>query len=171
LTPLSGFRSAIGALVCIAALTACEQPSQAYVSAADLTRHGFAREGAVARRLQGRTVRVWGFVDQANLYGDPGTRDVLGEWWSGEPDDPATWRFNLKAHPDDKAGHSFAVHVRNDPGRRRLLSAMVADARAGRATKVYVTGTLRTFDAPTNVSKQTGIYLEVDGSSGVLLGR
>ena len=43
--------------------------------------------------------------------------------------------------------------------------------RAGRATKVYVTGTLRTFDAPTNVVKQTGIYLEVNGSSGAVLVR
>jgi hypothetical protein len=60
--------------------------------------------------------------------------------------------------------------VRNDADRHRLLSAIVADARAGRATKVHVTGTLRTFDAPTNVVKQTGIYLEVNGSSGVLLG-
>jgi hypothetical protein len=171
LTQQSGFRHALGVLVCLAGLTACEQPSQAYIAAADLTRHGFVRERAVAHSLNGRMVRVWGFVDHANLYGDPGTREILGEWWGGEPSDPATWRFNMKAHPDDKAGHSFAVHVRSDPGRHRLLSAIVADARAGRATRVYVTGTLRTFDAPTNAAMKQGIYLTVDASSGVVLGR
>jgi hypothetical protein len=77
----------------------------------------------------------------------------------------------LKAHPDDEAGHSFAVHVRNDADSHRLLREIVADARAGRATKAYVTGTLRTFDAPTNTVMQTAIYLEVNASSGVRLVR
>lgn len=77
----------------------------------------------------------------------------------------------MKAHSTDKAGHSFAVYVRDDPDRQSLLSGIVADARAGRATRIYVTGTLRTFDAPTNAVTQTGIFLEVDSSSGVLLAR
>ena len=59
--------------------------------------------------------------------------------------------------------------MRYDPDRDRLPSAIVADARARRTTKVYVTGTLRRFDAPTNAMKQTGIYLEVNASSGVVL--
>ena len=127
------------------------------------------RDEALARRLDGHTIRVSGFVDHANLYGDRGAREILGDWWSGEDSNPATWRFNLKAHPNEKAGHSFAVHVRNDPGRRSLLSAIVEDARAGRATRVYVTGTLNTFDAPTNTVAKTGLYLEVGASSGVVL--
>lgn len=99
---MSGVGYALGFLVCLAGLTACEDPSQAYLAAADLTRHGF---------------------------------------------------------------------VRNDPDRDSLLSAIVANARAGRATKVHVTGTLHTFGAPTNTMVQTGIYLDVDASSGVLLDR
>jgi hypothetical protein len=129
------------------------------------------RDEALARRLDGQTIRVWGFVDHANLYGDRGTHEIPGDWWSGEDSDPATWRFNLQAHSNDEAGHSFAVHVRNDPDRRNLLSAIAEDARAGRDTKVFVTGILRTFDAPTNIVIQTGIYLEVSASSGVVLDR
>jgi hypothetical protein len=163
--------TAFGFLVCLASLTACEVPSDAYIAAADMTRQGFARNEAAARRITGQTIRIWGFVDHANLYGDRGAREILGEWWSGEASDAATWRFNLKAHPDDKAGHSFAVHVRNDADSQRLLREIVADARAGRATRAYVTGTLRTFDAPTNTVMQTGIYLEVNASSGVRLVR
>jgi hypothetical protein len=99
---------AFGFLVCLASLTACEVPSDPYIAAAEMTRHGFARDEAAARRITGQTIRIWGFVDHANLYGDRGAREILGEWWSGEASDPATWRFNLKAHPDDKAPGSRA---------------------------------------------------------------
>ena len=156
-------------LICLAGGTACYDKSRTDFAATELTRRGFVRDQVRARGLEGHTIRVSGFVDHANLYGDRGAREILGDWWSGEDNDPATWRFKLKAHPNDEAGHSFAVHVRNDPDRRALLSAIAEDARVGRATKVYVTGTLRTFAAPTNAVMQTGIYLEVKTSSGVEL--
>lgn len=162
---------ALGLLVCLAGCTAGEDPLESDFTAADLTQRGFVRDEALARRLDGQTIRVRGFVDHANLYGDHAAREILGDWWSGEVSDPATWRFNLKAHPDDVAGHSFAVYVRNDPDRHGLMSAIAEDARVGRATEVHVTGTLHTFDAPTNAVKKTGISMEVNGSSGVRLGR
>lgn len=115
---------ALGLLVCLAGCTAGEDTLKSDFTAADLTRQGFVRDEALARRLDGHTIRVSGFVDHANLYGDSVARGILGDWWSGEDDDPATWRFNLKAHQNDEAGHSFAVHVRNDPDRRRVLSAI-----------------------------------------------
>ena len=161
--------TALGMLVCLAGFTACGDTPEADFAAADLTRRGFMRDEALARRLDGHTIRVSGFVDHANLYGDRGAREILGDWWSGEGSDPAAWRFNLKAHPNEEAGHSFAVHVGNDPDRRSRLSAIVEDARAGRTTRVYVTGTLRRFDAPTNAVAKTGLYLEVGASSGVVL--
>lgn len=163
--------NALGVLICLVGLVACDDSPQSYIAAADLTRQGFVRDEDAARRLDGQTIRIWGFVDHANLYGDGGTREILGEWWSGGASAPATWRFNLMAYRDDKAGHSFAVHVRNDPGRDGLLKAIVADARAGRATKVYVTGTLRSFRAATNMVTRTGLYLEVPGSDGIALDR
>ena len=57
------------------------------------------------------------------------------------------------------------VRVPNDPGRDNLLRTFVADAKAGRPTKVFVKGTLHAFDAPTNGITLTGLYLEL-GSSG-----
>jgi len=136
-----------------------------------MTSSGFARNGDELRAMQGRTIRVWGFVDHANLYGDGTAREILREWWSGKGPDAATWRFNLKASERAASGHSIPVFVRSDRGRDALLKAIGRDARAGASTRVYVTGTLRTFDAPTNASALTGIYLEIRGSSGVLLSR
>ncbi len=136
-----------------------------------MTRQDFVRDAAVARGLNGHRVRVCGFVEHANLCRDRATRGIPGEWWGGEASDPAKWRFDLKFHPNEKAGHSIAVYVRNDPQRNGLLSAIVAGTRAGRATEADVTGTLRTFDAPTNAARKMGIDLDADAPSGVLLDR
>ena len=121
----------------------------------------------------GRDVRtggpVWGFVDQGNLYGDADAKRVLGEWWSGEGPDPEHWRFDLKAEANDPVGHSFAVLVPNDPGREDILHRLVADARAQRATKIFVAGRLFTFHAPTQIRDRTGLYLQVRSSQDLRL--
>ena len=59
------------------------------------------------------------------------------------------------------------MHVPNDAGREDLLRRFVADARAGRPTKVFVQGKLLTFEAPTQVSNLTGLYLELGASRDI----
>jgi len=140
-----------------------------YVAASLLTRNGFARDGAQARGLEGREVRLWGFVDHGNIYGDAGAQAILGDWWSGNGPDDATWRFNLKAEADDAVGQSFAVHVPNGPGRDDLLKRFLADAEAGRPTKVFLTGKLFTFDAPTNAVSLAGLTMELGSAHDIRL--
>ncbi len=108
-------------------------------------------------------------MDHSNLYGDDGAREILADWWSGPGPDDDTWRFNLKAEADDEVGHSFAVYVPNDAGRDDLLRIFVADARAQAATRVFVTGRLYTYDAPSNVNTRTGLYLKATSADDVLL--
>lgn len=104
-------------LLCVACLTACVEEPDRYVAAAEITRQGFARDGAALRDLDDRTIRVSGFVDPANLYGDAAARGILAQWWAGEARDAATWSFNLKARESDGPGQSFTVFVRTDDGR------------------------------------------------------
>lgn len=66
-------------------------------------------------------------------------------------------------------GRSFAVHVPNDAARDHLLRALLADARARRPTRVSLKGRLFTFQAPTQSSDLTGLYLEVASSRDVRL--
>jgi hypothetical protein len=61
------------------------------------------------------------------------------------------------------------VRVPNDPGRDQLLWAFAADARAGRPTRVFVTGRIYPFVAPTNTSTLTGLYLEPRSSREIRL--
>lgn len=151
------------------ALAGCIGQTGDFMPASAISRDGFARDGAAMRALDGQVVKLWGFVDSANLYGDAGAQEILGDWWSGPGPDDATWRFNLKGNADDAVGHSFPVHVPNDPGRDDLLERFVADARAQQPTKVFVTGKLFTFDAPANIAARTGLTMELASSADILL--
>ena len=150
-------------------LAGCQQQVGDYVAASSISRNGFARDGEQMRSLDGQVVKLWGFVDHANLYGDEGAKAILGDWWGGDGPDASTWRFNLKAQADDAAGSSFAVTVPNDAGRDALLRRFVADAQAQQPTKVFVAGRLSTFDAPSSDRVRTGWTMEVQSSDDILL--
>jgi len=140
-----------------------------YVAASSITRNGFAVDGKAMRALDGQQMKIWGFVDHGNLYGDESAKAILGDWWSGEGPTATTWRFNLKASAEDKVGQSFEVRVPNDQGRDDLLRAFVADAQAQRPTKVFVKGKMFTFDAPTGGASLTGLRMEPASSGDILL--
>jgi hypothetical protein len=141
-----------------------------YIPASSISKNGFAINGDAMRKKHGQEILVWGFVDHSNLYGDEDAKKILEEWWSGDGPNAASWRFNLKAKEDDEAGQSFPVRVPNTPGRDDLLRAFVADARAHRPTQVFVKGKLSAFDAPTNATFLTGLYMEVQSSQDIRVG-
>ena len=156
-------------LVVTTLLAGCNQQIGDYIAASSISKNGFARDTGDMSEVEGDEIKIWGFVDHANIYGDEGAKEILEEWWSGDGPSPTTWRFNLKAREDDEAGQSFAVYVPNDEGRDDLLKAFAADARAQDPTKVFVKGKIFTFDAPTNGMLLTGLYLELQSSQDVLL--
>jgi len=159
----------VTALVIGASLAACADRPAEVLPASAISVRGFAAAGFDAPAGVARAIAIRGYVDHANLYGDAGAKAILGEWWSGDGPDAATWRFNLKARAGDGAGQSFAVHVRNGAGRDALLRALVADARGGRPTPVVVRGTVFTFDAPMNVVSRRGLWMQVESSRDVRL--
>jgi hypothetical protein len=150
-------------------LVGCSQQIGDYLAASSISENGFVRDERRIRELEGQEVKVWGFVDHANMYGDEGAKQILEEWWSGNGPSASTWRFGLKSREDDKAGQSFAVHVPNGEGRDDLLRVFVADARAQEATQVFVTGKILTFDAPTNATSATGLTMELQSLHDILL--
>ena len=156
-------------LIAATALTGCDDRVRGYLPVSELARNGFVSDQQAAQ-AHGRELRLWGFVDHGNLYGDAGAKGILGQWWAGEGPDATTWRFDLKGAANGAVGHSFAVHVPDDAGRENLLRRFVADARAGRPTKVFLTGRLLTFEAPTQFSALTGLYLKVGASQDIRLG-
>lgn len=159
----------VAVLVAALGLAGCNGQIGEYLPLSAIARGGFVSDEGTVAEVHGREVRLWGFVDQGNLYGGAEAKRVLGEWWSGEGPDPDHWRFDLKAQADDAVGHSFAVLVPNDAGREDLLVRLVADARAGRPTKVFVKGRLFTFHAPTQILDLTSLYLQLRSSQDIRL--
>jgi hypothetical protein len=147
----------------------CSEPTGDYIAASSLGRFGFGDSRDEILALHGKKIRIWGFVDHHNMYGDASAKEILGDWWSGDGPDSKTWRFNLKAKEDDPAGRSFAVFVTTDQGRDELLRALLADAQTARPTKVYLEGRLYTFDAPTNARLLLGLRLDVQSSRDIQL--
>jgi hypothetical protein len=164
-----GIRCNIFLTILIASLfvAACQEQVGDYVAASAISSNGFAIDDEQARALDGQEIKLWGYVDHGNLYGDDSARAILEDWWSGDGPDATTWRFNLKGNAGDEVGKSFAVHVANDAGRDELLRRFVADARAQQPTKVYVTGRLTTFEAPSGDRVRTGLMLDVQSSSDI----
>jgi hypothetical protein len=156
-------------LLAATVLAGCKERVGEYLPVAAIAPNGFLSDERTAAEMHGREVRLWGFVDQGNLYGDADAKRVLGEWWSGEGPDADTWRFGLKAGQDDPVGHSLPVNVPNDAGRDALLAAFRADAESGRPTRVFLQGQLKTYAAPTQFRSLTGIVIEVPSSSAVRL--
>lgn len=154
-------------LVAAAILAGCDQPAGGYLSVSEITRNGFLGEHGELPPASGMAIRLWGFVDAGNVYGDADAQRILGEWWSGAEADADTWRFNLKGAADDPVGHSFLVYIPNDSGRDEILRRWVADARAGKPTPVFVKGRLFTFPAPTQIRTLTGVYLRLRSSRDI----
>jgi hypothetical protein len=155
-------------LCAVLGLSGCHQKIDGYIAASSITQNGFARTDGDFQAIQGQDIKIWGFVDHSNLYGDETARQILGDWWSGAGPNETTWRFNLMAEAQDQ-GASFAIHVPNDQGRDELLKAFIADAETQKPTQVFVQGTVFFFAAPTNVNTRMGLYIEVDSSRDILL--
>jgi hypothetical protein len=45
----------------------CEEPGGDYLAASDVARGPFAKNGAELRGAHAREIRLWGYVDYANL--------------------------------------------------------------------------------------------------------
>ncbi len=152
----------------LALLSGCNDEYRGYIAAASIAENGFARNKGTIRKLNGREIKIWGYVDHSNIYAD-GADEILADWLGGNAPSPTTWRFDLKAKSDDDAGESFSVYVKNDNNRDKLLRVFIADAKAGKPTRVFVKGKLFTFDAPMNFSTLTGLRMEVKSTGHVLL--
>lgn len=150
-------------------LVGCDEQMGDYLSATSFSKNGFARSEARAGNAHGQLIKIWGFVDHGNLYGDDAARAILGEWWSGYGPSDTIWRFDLKANEDDETGHSMSVWVPNDPGRDAILAQFVSDARSRRQTKVFLSARVFAFDAPTNILTFSSLYMELESSADILL--
>jgi hypothetical protein len=87
------------------------------------------------------------------------------EWRGTRPGDLA---FQSQGLSGRSPGNSFAVHVPVDGKRDGILGLFVANAGAKKPTRVFLKGKVFKFDAPTNFTRQTGLYVELASSDDIL---
>jgi hypothetical protein len=61
------------------ALAGCGGQVGGYLLVSAIARGGFVSDERTVAEWRGREVRLWGFVDQGNLYGDADAKRVLGQ--------------------------------------------------------------------------------------------
>ena len=93
-------------------LAGCSAQRGDYSAASSLSKDGYARNAAEARKLDGQEAKLWGFVDHGNLYGDESAKQILGERWGGDGPSATTWRFNLTAKADDESERPWPAEIK-----------------------------------------------------------
>lgn len=161
--------AALALLFVSAALCGCDDAIGEYVAASSISSSGLATRGFAGRVSDGQAIKVWGFVDAANVQTDRCTARPEAAPGPGADAPRSKWQFNLKARANDRAGASFAVCAPLDAGAAELQRRLLADVAAGRPTRVFVRGRIFTFDAPTNYRRAVGLYVETESSADVLL--
>jgi len=156
-------------LAVAAALNGCDNRVEGYVAASSISRNGFARNAAALRGAEGQVIRVWGYVDPANIGTVDAESTIDQDGRKVPAHGLAIWSFNVKARQSDQAGHSFAVHVPEDARAAGIRELLMAESREGKSTVVFLKGRLFTFDAPTNTGRLTGLYLVLESSRDLLL--
>ena len=143
------------AWLALALVAGCDRSVDDYLPASSISQDGFARHGEAIRAAHGSEIRVWGFVDHANVDEGvvPPPADARLPGAAAAP----TWSFNLKANENDAPGRSFRVVVPEDAATADLKQALVEAGRSGRPLRAFVTGTVGTFEAPANFRRYTGL--------------
>ncbi len=142
---------AILLLLAAAWLAGCDEPAGEYLPASSIARKGFVRDHQSISELQGvqgGPVRLWGFVDHGNLYGDGRAKRVLAEWQERDGPDADTRRFDPKAEATTRWGACSRCSSPTMRGARTFLERFVADTGRGAPRRLYA-GQFK-FHAPTD---------------------
>jgi len=148
-------------MMAVVVVLGCEDESiGGYVAASSFSKKGFAKNRKEALALRGKALKVWGYVDGGNVF--PKDSDHNHRL-------PETWSFKLKAKPNDQVGQSFPIIIPADDGHDKLAALFWANHLAGKPTRVFVTGTISTFEAPMNFVTKTGLVMKLNSSKDISL--
>jgi hypothetical protein len=152
-------------------LSGCQPPrpdADGYYPLSSLVKRGFARDRDYVRNLDGRTIRVKGYLDFANIAVDPALLDKPVDGWD-IPRDGESSHFDLKARASDEAGESIRVWLVEDSMQFRPLFAKLGDIVADdrRNALIRVQGKVKVFEAPTNFVRLVGFVINVESPEQV----
>lgn len=103
---------------------------------------------------EGQTVNVWGFLDQHNIFDKPQSDQVKARFLIAE-------RLDAQGFGD---GKKIEVYPPQDGNNVSLFDKL---NEASESSRILITGNVKGYDAPTNLSCQRLISLEIQGEGDV----
>ena len=75
-------------LVLVILMTGCDNSAdeyfaESYIPVSSISEGGFARNETELQDIQSQEIKLWGYVDHRNMYGNQSAKQILQEWWSG----------------------------------------------------------------------------------------
>ncbi len=141
---------------------------EGHIPLSNLVTRGYATSQQTIKPYVDKSVRLWGYLDSHNISLESGVLSNQPIDWevakTGEPSG-----FMLKARFNDNVGDAVSVHISGDIHQFRQVFKQIRDAGENPQMPVLVTGTLRTFDAPTNLRTLTSIVIEVRSPANIKL--
>jgi hypothetical protein len=122
-----------------------------YNALGNIAKRGFAVNRAEAKKLNGKRVKVWGYIDYANTY-----TCAMKNWY-----------FSLKASRDDEAGESIHINTPAEFKFAKIYNKIRAMQKNDQNEELFVEGVLHTFEAPNNFSSSVGIEIDVESPEDI----
>lgn len=136
-----------------------------YTSVSQITKNGFARDKNDIRKLEGKEVKIWGYLDTHNISLRENIIKNQPSWWSETPMDSNAY-FDLKSYISNESIGSIRVYVGRDSKKYKEIFKKFRDAKESE-TIVYVIGKIHTFEAPMNFNTSVGVTIKVNSPSGI----
>ncbi len=120
-------------------------PLDGHKALGNISKKGFAIDKAQAQKLNGKVVKVWGYIDFANT-------STCGR---------ANWYFSLQADKGEEAGESIHINTPAEYQFSEVYYEIRQMQKTEQKTPVLVKGVLRTFNAPTNFTNLLAVEIDV----------
>ena len=139
-------------------LTACSQSLPKigeHTALSTLTHKGVAKDAKSMQKLEGKKIKVWGYLDTHNISLEKGIIQNQPTFWETD-----TNSFPLKAYVDDEAGQGIWVTLLGDVTQYKKVFEKLRDV-AEKPIKILVDARVKTSIHNYNASSSLGIWLEV----------
>jgi hypothetical protein len=138
-------------LGCVSTTTPTLTPIAGYKHLESITHDGFAKDKNEILKLNGKVVKIWGYLDLDNV-------STCGL---------KSWYFSLKSDKNLEAGKSIHINTPAEYSFAPIYNSIRQMQKTQQQRAVLIKGTLHTFEAPTNFSTLKGVEIDVNSPEDI----
>jgi hypothetical protein len=141
-----------------------------HASLSKYIKNGYGRNLSMIDEMNGKEVKLWGYVDYERMALEPGTIDSQPEHWTDSSEDDF-WHFYIKRHPEDASSESILVTMPKTREYRKLFEKIRDMENVNRSKLVFVTGIFNVYKADIVGRMERVITVDVTSPSGIYFRR